>query len=226
LLVSGIWHLSSGLRHHCDLSFRLADGHATFPRTIAALKYAETGATHDEVVASFDRDLDGVARLTATRRRVTPKDEQHTFEGRFFTMQPTLDESSYRMWGQVPGIMGRTLEKALDQRGDELPHLPDQPCPRSQRNADALVAIAQDSLDGTETGTDAPAPHVTVFVDATNPDTSPGHTAQIAFGPVSDRRRSKDSSTRAASRLSASMTEVPLSHHAQQVQFPERSAKP
>ena len=112
--------------HHRYLSFRLADGHATFPRTIAALKYAETGATRDEVVASFDRDLDGVARLTATRRRVTPKDEQDTFEGRFFTMQPTLDESSYRMWGQLPGIMGRTLEKALDQRGDELPHLPDQ----------------------------------------------------------------------------------------------------
>jgi 5-methylcytosine-specific restriction protein A len=80
--------------------------------------------------------------------------------------------------------MGRTLEKAITDRADELPTVSDQPCPRSQRNADALVAIAQDSLDGTETDTDAPAPHVTVFIDATGDgDAEPADTAQIAFGP-------------------------------------------
>jgi hypothetical protein len=181
--VSGLCDLYSGIGYHRYPSFRFADGNATFPRTIAALRYAETGATHDEVTASFDRDLDGVARLTATRRRVTPKDEQHTFEGRFFTMQPTLDESSYRMWGQLPGIMGRTLETAINDRADELPTIADRPCARGQRNADALVAIAQDSLDGTGTDADAPAPHVTVFIDVTNTRSAPTDTAEIAFGP-------------------------------------------
>ena len=176
------------IAHHRYLSFRLADGHATFPRTIATLKYAETGASHDDVVASFDRDIDGVTRLTARRRHITPRDEQHTFEGRHFTIQPTLDESSYRMWGQLPGMMGRTLEKALHQRADELPQLPlDARSSRGQRQADALVAIAQDSLDGTtsdaNTNTGASVPHVTVFVDASDADIDPVDTAQVAYGP-------------------------------------------
>lgn len=172
------------IAHHRDLSFRLADGHATFPRAIAALRYAESGATSNEVNQSFDRDLDGVGLLTARRRHTTPGDEHKSFAGRYFTMQPTLDESSYRLWGQLPGIMGRTLEKALHQRGDELPQLPDQPSSRGQRNADALTAIAQDSLDGIGTGESTPAPHVTVFIDATDTTTtSPADTAQIAYGP-------------------------------------------
>jgi len=172
--------------HHRRLSFRLADGSATFPRAIAALKYAEAGATSREVEQSFSRDLDGVGRLMAQRRRPTPGDEHKTFTGRYFTMQPTLDESSYRLWGQLPGIMGRTLEKAIHQRGDELPRLPDQASSRGQRNADALTAIAQDSLDGIDTGGTTPGPHVTVFIDATDAteNPSPTETAQIAYGPM------------------------------------------
>jgi len=174
--------------HHRYLSFQLADGHATFQRTIAALKYADTGATYDEVTASFGQDLDGVARLTAHRRRVAPRHEQDTFVGRYFTMQPSLDESSYRMHGQLPGIMGRSLEMALHQRGDELPQPAEgEPSSRGRRNADALVTIAMDSLEGTDTGAGAPAPLVTVFVDAAQPtiDTNRAvDTAQIAFGPI------------------------------------------
>jgi hypothetical protein len=173
--------------HHRYLSFRLADGHATFSRTIASLKYAETGATREEVQASFERDLDGVKRLTTRQRRMTPHDEQDAFTGRFFTIQPTLDESSYRMWGQLPGVMGRTVEKALHQRADELPQFPYQASSRGQRQADALTTLAQDSLTGTGTGSgaDAAAPHVTVFVDATNSpgNDSPADTAEIAYGP-------------------------------------------
>lgn len=173
------------IAHHRYLSYRLADGRCTFPRAVASLKYAESGASHNDVAASFDRDLAGVARLVARRRRMTRRDEQRMFAERYFTMQPTLDESSYRMWGQLPGAMGRTLERAIDLRSDELRRTTgDQIGTRSQRNADALVTIAQDSLDGT--GTDAAAsstPHVTVFIDATNDDDPATTGAEVAYGP-------------------------------------------
>jgi hypothetical protein len=175
---------------HRHLSDRLITGTATFPRIIATLKYADTGATSSQVRASFDRDLHGVARLTATRRRITPRDEHDMFTGRYFTIQPTLDESSYRMWGQLPGVMGRTVEKALDQRGDELPRPPDHSPTRGQRNADALATMAMDSLKGTDTATDAAPPQIAVFIDATTPDDTASidsgtarDTATIAYGP-------------------------------------------
>lgn len=181
----GLVFASRRIARHRYLSFRLANGSATFPRTVAALRYAETGVSYHDVLDSFDRDLAGIARLTARQRRVTRHDEEHTFAERYFTMQPTLDESSYRMWGQVPGVMGRTLETAICRRGDELRRTTsDESGTQSQRNADALVAIAQDSLDGAGTHTDANStPHVTVFVDATT-DADPATTAaEIAYGP-------------------------------------------
>ena len=181
------------ITRHRYLSNRLADSRCTFPRAVATLKYAESGASYDDVIDSFDRDLAGVARLTARRRYVTRGDEHKTFTDRFFAMQPTLDESSYRLWGQLPGVMGKTLETAVFERADNLRHIAsDLPTSRGQRQADALVAMAHDSLDATRTnndGTDADSdglgsssPHVTVFVDATQTD--PATTgAEVAFGP-------------------------------------------
>ncbi len=175
---------SRRIGRHRHLAHRLADGRCTFPRAVAALSYAETGAPHDEVTASFDRDLAGVARLIARRRRMTRGDEQRTFAERYFTMQPTLDESSYRMWGRLPGTMGRTLEKALDRRADELRDTTgDDVGTRGQRRADALVTIALDSLGGADNGGEASTPHVTVFVDASTDDDPATTSAEIAYGP-------------------------------------------
>ena len=180
-------YTSQRVARHRYLSFRLADGTATFARIVAALRYAETGVSYHDVLDSFDRDLAGVARLTARRRRVTSRDEEHTFGKRFFTMQPTLDESSYRLWGQLPGVMGRTLETAICRRADQLRDTTgDATGSRGQRNADALVTIAHDSLDTNHTpDTDSAGssvPHVTVFIDANHDD--PATTgAEIAYGP-------------------------------------------
>lgn len=95
------------------------------------------------------------------------------------------------MWGQLPGVMGRTVEKAITQRADELRSIADSTgisSTRGQRQADSLVAIAQDALDSeydTEAApsrTMAPAGNVTVFVDATGAD--PAETgAEIMYGP-------------------------------------------
>ncbi len=172
------------IARHRYISLRLANARCTFDRAIATLTYAEAGAPQEAVLESFDRDLAGVSRLTARRRHITRHDEQRMFSERYFAMQPTLDESSYRLWSQLPGIMGKTLEAAIFERADEIKITArNLPSPRGQRQADALVAIAQDSLDGrTSAPASDPAPHVTVFVDAARDE--PAETsAEVAFGP-------------------------------------------
>ncbi len=172
------------IAHHRYICFRLADARCSFDRAIAALTYAEAGASKEAVLESFDHGLASVSRLTARRRRITRHDEQKAFTERYFTMQPTLDESSYRLWGQLPGVMGRTLETAIYDRADSFRAAAGElPTSRGQRQADALVAIAEDSLSG---GTSEPARdsggQVTVFVDATTENPAE-MSAEVAFGP-------------------------------------------
>jgi hypothetical protein len=157
--------------NHMWLWDRFVAGSCTFARTVAAMKLAESGADRDTVLASFKRDLGGVARATAQQRRVTSHDERKVFGERYFVIQPSLDEAQYRMWGQLPGIAGRTVEKALHDRADQLRHntsdgVGDVSVSRGQGQADALVAMAEDSLSGASHEGTTDSPHVTVFVDA------------------------------------------------------------
>jgi hypothetical protein len=168
--------------HHRGIHDRMLYRGATFDRTVAAVKLADTGASPDVVAGSYDHDLSGVARLTTHTRRVTPAIERQVFAERYFTIQPNLDESRYRMWGEAPGVIGRIIDKAICGRADELRATPDALAgSRGQRQLDALGAMALDSLngiapEGTSTG------QVTVFVDArqNNPTQT---TAVIEYGP-------------------------------------------
>jgi hypothetical protein len=191
---------------HRAISGRLATGSCTFDRAVATTRYAVAGATPRDVEDSFSLDLHGVRRLTASSRRMTRRDERELFDERFFTSQVSLDHSHYRFWGQLSGVQGRTLEKAMFDRADELRReSPDVISSRTQRQADAVVAMAQDSLDRSipangdpESGWDEDqglgrraslgAPQVSIFVDCS--DEVGGHdttgdaiTAAIAFGP-------------------------------------------
>jgi len=125
-----------------------------------------------------------VQRLAAQRRHVTRRDEEESFRDRYLTLQPSLDESSWRLSGRLPGVEDKIVEKALERRGDEQPDLAMGVRPAySQRNADALASIAQDSLTGTP---DAPLsdPLVTIFVDGDRAATSSAELgAEITAGP-------------------------------------------
>ena len=54
-------------------------------------------------------------------------------------MQPSLDQSTWRLYGMLPGVEGKIVEDALARRADELPSPEADMRPSlPQRNADAL----------------------------------------------------------------------------------------
>jgi hypothetical protein len=164
------------------LHHRMLDRGATFDRTVAAIKLADAGALPDTVDESYGRDLAGVGRMTARTRHVTPAVEREVFSGRYFTIQPNLDESRYRMWGEAPGVIGRTIDKAICDRADQLRQTAgDLSSSRGQRQLDALGTMALDSLEG-DTPEASSTSQVTVFIDARH--NNPTETAtEIEYGP-------------------------------------------
>jgi hypothetical protein len=175
------------LKRHRRIEHRLVNGDLTFDRTVAMLRLAVAGADETTMKHSESLDLAGVGRLTARQRRITRVDEHDVFVERFVAIQPTLDESSWRLWGLLPGVEGRIVEQALHARADEFRTLPggDQHT-RGQRQADGLVAMAHDALDRDgDTGSGALAgSYVSVFVDLDRAQGTGGETgAEIEYGP-------------------------------------------
>ena len=135
------------LTNQPQLAAELAAGTITFDRVAEESHLVSTGADPEVVARSRGRDLAGLRRITAHHQRVTRTSEQDTYRERFVSIQPTLDQTSYKLWGQLPSLDGRLLEQALTTRADQFPALPNGTHnPRTQRHADALVSIAQDSL--------------------------------------------------------------------------------
>ena len=148
------------------LTQELTDGTVSFDRVAEESRLVTSGADPELIEQSRGWDIAGLRRMAARRQRLTRQDEQQAFAERSIAIQPTLDQTYYRIWGGLPGTDGKTLEQALNLRADQFPPMPDRRrCPRNQRFADALVSIAQDSLDGTNPeGTSTPL--VSIFIDA------------------------------------------------------------
>ena len=169
---------------------RFIEGLASFDRAIATLRLAQAGADPQMVESSEHLDLHDVARLSARQRRMTHRNERRAFAQRLCMAQPTLDESTWRVLGQHPGLEGRTFAKALQNRADEFRQLPGgDEFTRAQRQADALVAMAQDSLDrnGNADAGGLAGPSVAVFVDL-----DPPTPAAVRPGPRSNMDRGSD----------------------------------
>jgi hypothetical protein len=155
--ASDPWHLS-----------QLSEGRWGLDRAAFLVKLAATGAPAELISeAASDYSLGRLWGLIEQRREVTATREQSSFESRYLVIQPSLDESMFRLWGQLHGVDGQTVDKALRQRADEFPSLPDQTQGR-QVLADALTAVCADSLTGSsEPGQEGRAVTVAeVFVDA------------------------------------------------------------
>ena len=172
-------------RRHPTIQRRCARQELSFEPTVAMMRLADAGADDDTLTYSESLDLAGVARLTAKLRRISRVDEHQAFTERYVAIQPTLDESSWRLSGQLPAVDGHVVEQALHARSDEFRMLPGgDECSRGQREADALVAMAHDSLNHNGDRGSSGGGSVSVLVDLD--DT--GHTGEetgcrIAYGP-------------------------------------------
>ena len=131
------------------------------------VKLAATGCPTDLFLeAADDYSLGRLWGLVEERREVSATHEQFSFESRYLVIQPSLDESMFKLWGQLYGLDGEMVDKALRQKADEFPSLPGQS--QGQQLADALTAVCADSLTGSsEPGKEGRAVTVAeIFVDA------------------------------------------------------------
>jgi hypothetical protein len=104
-------------------------------------------------------DVSGVRREAAKRARVTAEEEFGAADGRYLAMQPSLDESLWRLWGVLDGYSGAVVDKVLSEAADALEELPDGATgSHGWRRATALVECL--------TSDDPPPGQVTVIVDA------------------------------------------------------------
>lgn len=160
----------------------LTSGEIGYSRAVEVTRLRIAGAD-DALDSHWQFDIAGLRRRVAQQRRVTPKDEITSHEDRYLAMQPNLDESSWRLWGQLPGYDGAVVSKALADRADEL-RVEDVPSTPGQRSADALTSIAMDSLTGSTGDRTGVGNHVTAFVDVTEAAPTQGEQGvRIAGGP-------------------------------------------
>jgi len=163
----------------------LADGMLTFDRACELIRLPDS--TVEDLEGSRRFDIAGLRRVIARGRAMTPVEEADAFTGRHLVMQPTLDQSRWRLWGSLPGHEGALVDKVLTDTADSFPQPPEGAVStRAQRRADALVA----TCTGNATGS-SPASVVSVFVDATHRPhlttgtrpSSSGVRAEVAAGP-------------------------------------------
>ena len=160
-------------------------------RAAALVKLRHVGLSGDQFTdVAENYSLGRLYGLLDRLRHVSPADESDLFEYRYLVIQPSLDESVFKLWGALPGVDGRIIEKALTVRETEFPVLPGQG--QGQRRADALTSICLDSLtgttgqgsDGTESGTGRAVTVAEVFIDATVAAPSFGEAgAVVSTGP-------------------------------------------
>ena len=164
----------------------LAAGRLSLERAMATVRLEASDAPMSVVDRSFELDLAAITRLTHKYRRMRRSDERRVFADRHFVIQPSLDESRWRMWGELPGKDGRIVDQALSERADEMRRLPGGDYfTKGQRQADALAEIAQDSLSRSHNGVDSAAgPEGVVFVDLDLANGTGGELgAEIEYGP-------------------------------------------
>ena len=123
-------------------------GEIGLDRAYLLTQLAETGLTDTELAErSTDYSLGKLWVEWTKRRRLDQETCQEQFDNRYLIIQPNLDNSVQRFWGQAIGTDGEAIIRAIGKRETELPVLEDET--RGQRQLDALASICLDSLTGT-----------------------------------------------------------------------------
>jgi hypothetical protein len=131
-------------------------------------RHLNDGASYDRIEALSrlrDRDQDdlllwadvgGVHREAAKQVRIDSDADSRSEADRFLVMQPSLDESWWKLWGGLDGHAGAIVDKVLSEAADALPD--DVEGDAGWRRATALVeSLVSD---------DPPEAQITVVVEA------------------------------------------------------------
>jgi len=136
-------------------------------RASLLLRLSQAGATPEQVADAADKySLGRIYALILELKEISPLQEQASFEDRYLVIQPNLDSSMYKLWGQIHGVDGQIVDEAIRQRATPFPNIPDQS--QGQLLADALTDLCLDSLTGGSESEQSGRPVVVaeVFVDA------------------------------------------------------------
>jgi hypothetical protein len=165
---------SSRLNDAPEVAESLAEGEMTFDRAQLVSRLP------DEVRPSHEGyDIYRLGRLVAEHKRLTRKREQKTGNG---FLHFGSDELTTSFWGELPGLDARILEKAVDQKADEI--IPgDEKRSVAERRALGLLAICADSLYA-DTDPESTPVDIAVIVDARTAATTQGETGvSVLAGP-------------------------------------------
>jgi hypothetical protein len=140
--------------HRPELREALARGDASFDRVEASARIAAPAS--DPLFRHLD--VDGVRREAATRARIGAIEEHRDFLDNHLVMQPNLDQSRWRLWGGLDGVLGAIVDRALTDVADQLPIGPEAPMDQRWRRAMALTQLCVEA---------EPSPaQISVFIDA------------------------------------------------------------
>jgi hypothetical protein len=149
----------------------LGAGAITFDRAEALSRIPEDVGTMSHL------DVSGVRRAAADLVEITHEDEVRSAGDQYLILQPTLDQSWWDVRGGLEGVFGAAIDKALTEKADALPDLPDgETGSAAWRRAIALYELA--------TGGESPQAHISVFVNADQAVESNGTTGmRLEAGP-------------------------------------------
>lgn len=166
---------SSRLAEAQGVASSLSEGEITFDRAEQICRLPDGKRTGHERY-----DISQLKRLVAHHRRLSPKREKKTSLG-YLQFQPSLDETSETFWGELPGTDSMLVQKAVDQRADEIIDS-SIGLGVAERRALALVSICQDSIYEETAPKDTPAGELTVVVDARAATESNGEAGVAVLG--------------------------------------------
>lgn len=149
-----------------DLEDDLAAGDTSIDRIEAVSRIPENVGLMEHL------NVAGVYREAARRARFTAQEEHRMAADQFLVLQPSLDESWWKIWGGLDGPAGAAVDQALTVRADELSPLPDGS--KGNLSWRKAVALTELCVSG-----EAPPAQVTVFVDANEATVTNGETGVV-----------------------------------------------
>lgn len=155
---------ASATPEHSDQMAGMAAGGCSFDRANAMARLLQAGAEPDTLDAAKEHDIAGINRLRNMTRRVRRRDEEQAHAERHVRSHTSLDESVGFISAQLPAYDWKLVTTALDHRADRFPAKGEST--REQLRADALVAMAMDSLSGMSAAENHMGSHITILVDA------------------------------------------------------------